>query len=63
MSKITNPPKQLNISYLGILEPKTSAEINFEIAGLEAAVAEIQSRIATLKQAIAFSNLVSEENK
>ena len=51
---------QLNIPYLGIQNPKTPAEIEFEISGLKNLICEANSRIAQLEQAKCLAELTKE---
>lgn len=55
-----NNPKQLQINYLGIKDPETPEEIQFEIMGLETAISEAKYKIAQLKQGLSLANLISK---
>lgn len=55
--------KHLNIEYLGIEEPKTPVEIEFEILGLETVIAEATQKISQLKQGIVLAKLIAEERQ
>ena len=58
-----NKVKHLNIEYLGIENPKTPIELEFEILGLESLISEAKYRISQLKQGIALAKLVIEEQQ
>jgi hypothetical protein len=51
------------ISYLGINDPKTKAQIEFEILGLECLMTEAKKKVAELRQAISLVDLVLEESQ
>lgn len=55
-----NPPSKQHLEYLGIQDPQSPHEIEFEIMGLESAIAEAQHRIAQLKQGLALAKLIME---
>lgn len=57
-----NKVKNLKIEYLGVENPKTPTEIEFEILGLESAITEAQNKIAQLKQGMVLAKLIIEEN-
>lgn len=63
MQKMKNKLEQLNISYIGIKNPETPSEIEFEIAGLNSLISEANLRICQLRQAIIMAELVIGENK
>lgn len=54
--------EKLNIEYIGIKDPKTPTEIEFEILGLETAIAEAKQKISVLKQSIVLAKLVLEND-
>lgn len=56
-------PQNCKIDYCGYENPETPDEINFEIYGLELAIAECNKRIATLKQSLFFAQMVTSEIK
>lgn len=58
-----NKLKHLKIEYLGIEEPKTPTEIEFEILGLETVIAEAQNKISQLKQGMVLAKLMIEERQ
>ena len=43
-------PKEMKMAYLGVENPSTPAEIQFEISGLETLIAEAKYKISQLKQ-------------
>lgn len=55
-----NKLKHLNIEYLGIENPKTESEIEFEILGLKTVIAEAEGKISQLKQGAYLAKLVIE---
>lgn len=50
-----------NITYLGINDPKTKSQIEFEILGLKTVIAESNKKIAELNQALCLVSLILEE--
>jgi len=55
-----NRPTTLHLEYLGIVQPQSPNEIEFEILGLESAITEAKHKIAQLKQGLALAKLVIE---
>jgi hypothetical protein len=55
--------EELKVQYVGYSQPTTEGELLFEIAGLELAVCEIQSRIAKLRQANQLRKLIEAANE
>lgn len=56
------PDKQY-LEYFGLKTPNSPIEIEFEILGLESAIAKAQHRIAELKQGLALAKLIIESSK
>lgn len=53
--------KKKQITYIGIEDPSTIAQINVELAGLKHLIGVAQERIASLEQALAINELHKEE--
>lgn len=53
--------KEKTITYLGVSDPKTLAEIEVEIAGLENLVKQAEEKITRWRQSIAVYKLQMEQ--
>jgi hypothetical protein len=51
--------KSLALKYLGIENPETDEEVDFEVLGLKTAIAAAQQRLAILEQSKFLKNLVT----
>ena len=55
--------EKLAVEYVGIKDPKTDLEVEFEISGLESVICEIKARVAKLKQAKTLRCLLEANNE
>jgi hypothetical protein len=55
-------PENCELSYCGFKSPRTNEEIDFEILGLESAIARAMEKISSLKQTQFLAKIALENN-